>query len=76
MLQEAFEVYLVRSELTLGTPPDASILTAIEEAGIGVLSSCGEGTCGPCETPVLEGIPDHRETRCSTPLLGANVAGQ
>ena len=62
VLHEAFEVYLARSELTLTIPPDKSILTAIEEAGVGVLSSCGEGTCGTCETPVLEGIPDHRDS--------------
>jgi ferredoxin len=26
-----------------------------------VLSSCGEGSCGTCETTVLSGIPDHRD---------------
>jgi ferredoxin len=26
------------------------------------LSSCGEGTCGTCETTVLEGEPDHRDS--------------
>jgi cytochrome P450/ferredoxin-NADP reductase len=62
VLQEAFEVYLARSDLTLTIPTDKSILTAIEEAGVGVLSSCGEGTCGTCETPVLEGTPDHRDS--------------
>ena len=51
VLQEAFEVHLAKSELTLTIPPDKSILAAIEEAGVGVLSSCGEGTCGTCEIP-------------------------
>jgi ferredoxin len=27
-----------------------------------VLSSCREGTCGTCETPVLEGDVDHRDS--------------
>jgi ferredoxin len=27
-----------------------------------VLSSCAEGTCGTCETAVLEGEPDHRDS--------------
>jgi ferredoxin len=27
-----------------------------------VLSSCREGTCGTCETLVLDGIPDHRDS--------------
>lgn len=62
VLHEAFEVHLAQSELTLNIPPDVSILTAIEQAGIGVLSSCGEGTCGTCETPVLDGVPDHRDS--------------
>ena len=62
VLHDAFEVHLAQSELTLTVPPDTSILDAIEEAGIGVLSSCGEGTCGTCETPVLDGIPDHRDS--------------
>jgi ferredoxin len=27
-----------------------------------VLSSCQEGTCGTCETTVLSGVPDHRDS--------------
>ena len=59
---EAFEVELARSELTLTIPPDRSILDVVEEAGVGVLSSCAEGTCGTCETAVLDGLPDHRDS--------------
>ena len=57
--KEAFEVVLKRSELTLTVPPQRSILSVVEEAGIGVLSSCAEGTCGTCEVRVLDGEPDH-----------------
>ena len=59
---EAFEVVLRQSELTLSVPPDRSILSVVEEAGVGVLSSCAEGTCGTCETAVLDGVPDHRDS--------------
>lgn len=59
---EAFEVVLAQSELTLAVPPDRTILSVVEEAGVGVLSSCAEGTCGTCETPVLDGEPDHRDS--------------
>jgi ferredoxin-NADP reductase len=59
---QAFEVVLERSELSLTVPPDRSILSLVEEAGVGVLSSCAEGTCGTCETGVLEGVPDHRDS--------------
>jgi ferredoxin-NADP reductase len=62
VLTEAFEVHLARSDLTLTVPVDRSILSVVEEAGVGVLSSCGEGTCGTCETGVLEGTPDHRDS--------------
>jgi ferredoxin len=62
VLSEAFEVYLAQSELSLTIPLGKSILSVVEEAGVGVLSSCAEGTCGTCETPVIDGIPDHRDS--------------
>ncbi|MEO5711319.1 MAG: 2Fe-2S iron-sulfur cluster binding domain-containing protein [Nocardioidaceae bacterium] len=42
--------------------PERSILDVAEAAGVGVLSSCTDGTCGICETPVLTGVPDHRDS--------------
>jgi ferredoxin len=62
VLATAFEVELATSGLTLTVPPGRSILEVVEESGIEVLSSCAEGTCGTCETPVLEGVPDHRDS--------------
>jgi cytochrome P450/ferredoxin-NADP reductase len=59
---EAFEVVLQRSDLTLTVSPDRSILSVVEQAGVGVLSSCAEGTCGTCEVAVLAGEPDHRDS--------------
>jgi len=59
---EAFDIELVRSGLTLTVPPDRSILDVVESAGVGVLSSCAEGTCGTCETGVINGLPDHRDS--------------
>ncbi|MGZ4451517.1 MAG: PDR/VanB family oxidoreductase [Nocardioides sp.] len=46
----------------LAVPPDRSILEVCEAAGMLVLSSCREGTCGTCETPLLEGRADHRDS--------------
>jgi ferredoxin-NADP reductase len=60
--KDAFEVVLQRSGLTLTVPPQRSILSVVEEAGVGVLSSCAEGTCGTCETQVLDGEPDHLDS--------------
>ncbi|GLZ12732.1 ferredoxin [Actinomadura sp. NBRC 104425] len=58
----SFEVELARSGRTLTVPPGKSILQVVEEAGVQVLSSCREGTCGTCETEVLGGEPDHRDS--------------
>lgn len=60
--RESFEVELAVSGRTLLVPADRSILQVVEEAGIPVLSSCQEGTCGTCETEVREGVPDHRDS--------------
>jgi ferredoxin-NADP reductase len=57
-----FEVDLLLSGMTLTVPPDRSILSVVEEAGVTVLSSCQEGTCGTCETEVIEGEIDHRDS--------------
>ncbi|MFF5470823.1 PDR/VanB family oxidoreductase [Streptomyces achromogenes] len=58
----AFEVVLAQTGVTVAVPPDKSVLKAVEEAGVPVLSSCREGTCGTCETTVLEGTVDHRDS--------------
>lgn len=59
---ESFEIELARTETTLTVPPDKSIMDVLEEAGIHVLYSCRNGQCGTCETAVLEGVPDHRDS--------------
>ncbi|WP_433372082.1 2Fe-2S iron-sulfur cluster-binding protein [Actinoplanes sp. CA-142083] len=60
--EEPFEVELVRSGITLTIPADRSILEVADDAGVPVSFSCAEGTCGSCETPVLEGEVDHRDS--------------
>ena len=60
--QAEFEVELRRSELVLRVPADRSILEVVEEADVDVFSSCQEGVCGSCETAVLGGVPDHRDS--------------
>ncbi|MFC6066966.1 PDR/VanB family oxidoreductase [Streptomyces ochraceiscleroticus] len=57
----SFEVELADSGLTVRVPPGRSILEAVEDTGVQVLSSCRAGTCGTCETEVLSGTPDHRD---------------
>jgi ferredoxin-NADP reductase len=72
VLAESFEVELATSGLTLTVPPEKSILEVVEEAGVPVLSSCQEGTCGTCETPVLEGEVDHRDSLLTPAEQAAN----
>jgi ferredoxin len=57
-----FEVVCVRSGVTLTVPPGRSIASVAEECGIPVVAWCAEGVCGTCETEVLAGRPDHRDS--------------
>lgn len=57
-----FEVELAQSGRTLTVAPGVSVLDAVRAAGVEVLYSCTEGTCGTCETDVLDGIPEHRDS--------------
>ncbi|MDT7593182.1 MAG: hypothetical protein QOH45_2713 [Pseudonocardiales bacterium] len=57
-----FEVELARSGATVTVTPGVSVLDAVHAAGVDVLSSCRQGTCGTCETTVLAGAPDHRDS--------------
>ncbi|WP_225848646.1 PDR/VanB family oxidoreductase [Streptomyces sp. HPF1205] len=57
----AFTVELARSGMLLTVPPGRSILQTVQQAGVSVLYSCTEGTCGTCETDILSGEADHRD---------------
>lgn len=57
-----FRVRCAQSGIAVEVGPDRSILEVLEEAGAPVPSSCREGTCGTCESPVLSGRPDHRDS--------------
>ena len=59
---DSFEVVLARSGQTVTVEPGRSILETVEAAGVDVLSSCREGTCGTCETDVIDGLPEHRDS--------------
>lgn len=42
--------------------PGISAAQALDDAGYFVPTSCEQGICGSCLTPVLEGAPDHRDS--------------
>ncbi|WP_326837525.1 PDR/VanB family oxidoreductase [Amycolatopsis rhabdoformis] len=62
----AFTVELAASGLELAVPADRRLLDVLLEAGVDVMTSCEEGTCGTCETAVLGGVPEHRDSVLTT----------
>ncbi|WPB89366.1 PDR/VanB family oxidoreductase [Streptomyces malaysiensis] len=57
-----FVVDLARSGVSVTVAPGQSILDAVSAVGVSVLSSCRSGMCGTCETKLLAGSADHRDS--------------
>jgi ferredoxin-NADP reductase len=70
--RSTFTVELARSKKTFEIRPEKSILDTLLDAGIEVEHSCCEGVCGSCETRVLAGEPDHRDSILSVKERAAN----
>jgi ferredoxin-NADP reductase/DMSO/TMAO reductase YedYZ heme-binding membrane subunit len=51
-----------RTGVRVDVPAEQSILTALQQAGVPVATSCGTGVCGTCETRVLAGTPQHLDS--------------
>lgn len=60
--QDTFEVELALTGVTVEVPLGRTILDVVEKHGVLVVSSCRKGTCGTCETPVLDGEIEHRDS--------------
>jgi ferredoxin-NADP reductase len=60
--ETAFDLVCQRSGVRVTVPPGKSIIEVVEERGVSVLYSCMEGVCGTCETAVLDGEVDHRDS--------------
>lgn len=67
-----FSIELARSGRILAVGPDQSILAAIEAAGVAAVSSCRQGVCGMCETTILAGEADHRDSLLTPDERAAN----
>lgn len=59
---DSYQVVCRQSGVTVEVADGVPMLEALEDAGLPIMSSCGEGICGTCRTTVLEGIPDHRDS--------------
>ncbi|MET0954077.1 MAG: PDR/VanB family oxidoreductase [Aeromicrobium sp.] len=69
---DSFEVELTESGITVTVGPEETILEVVRSAGVEAWSSCEEGTCGTCETVVLDGTPDHRDSVLSAEEQASN----
>jgi ferredoxin-NADP reductase len=69
----AFEVVARRSGVTLTVPEGRSIADMLLEVGIDVPLSCEQGVCGTCLTPVISGVPDHRDLYQTDEEKAANM---
>jgi len=67
-----YTVTLSRTGANVKVPAGKSLLDALLDAGVQVDYSCREGVCGSCETAVLEGCPDHRDSVLSNNERAAN----
>jgi len=74
VLAGGFVVQLARSGREFAIPPGKSILEVLRAAGLELSYSCEEGICGACETPLLSGEPDHRDSVLSAAERSANKA--
>lgn len=73
-LAGGFVVQLARSGREFAIPPGKSILAVLRAAGLELSYACEEGVCGACETVLISGIPDHRDSVLSATERAANKA--
>jgi ferredoxin-NADP reductase len=62
MVAGPLEIECSRSGVRLTVPSDRSVLEVLEENRIPMVASCRRGVCGSCETRVLAGVPEHRDS--------------
>jgi vanillate O-demethylase ferredoxin subunit len=67
-----YTVVLARSGKTFTIPSGKTILDTLLDAKIDVPFSCMQGVCGTCETKVIEGVPDHRDSVLTQAEQAAN----
>lgn len=60
--KKTYTVELKRSGKIIEITPDISLLAALQAANAEIMTSCEQGICGSCETRVLDGVPDHRDS--------------
>ncbi|MFE2045989.1 cytochrome P450 [Streptomyces sp. NPDC059477] len=59
---QPFTVQLARTGATLAVPADRRLIEVLRDAVDGLSYDCEKGYCGACETRVLAGTPEHRDS--------------
>jgi len=67
-----YSVELARSKKQVEVAPGRTLLDSLLAAGVDVEHSCMEGICGACETRVLSGCPEHRDSVLSAAERATN----
>lgn len=67
-----FEVELRKTGTTVTVGKDQTILDCVRTVRQGLSYSCSDGYCGTCETAILAGCADHRDTVLSEAERDAN----
>jgi ferredoxin-NADP reductase len=57
-----FDVQLARSGFTMHVPQDKRLIEVLREKVPALTYDCEKGYCGACETRVLAGTPEHRDS--------------
>jgi len=58
---QPFTVVIPSYGLTVNVAAEQSLLSALEDAGVLIASSCRAGRCGTCRIHVVEGSAEHRD---------------
>jgi vanillate monooxygenase ferredoxin subunit len=67
-----FDVKLASSGRIVRVAKDKTVVKALADAGVEILTSCEQGVCGTCLTRVLEGVPDHKDSYLTLEEQAAN----
>jgi ferredoxin-NADP reductase len=68
-----FTVELARSRVEYYIPEGETILGVLLDNGVDMGHSCDSGICGACETRVISGIPEHRDSILNEEDQAANT---
>lgn len=60
--ERPFEIVVNSSGERILVAAGESALDALEDAGYRLANACRDGVCGSCETAVLAGVPEHRDS--------------